>query len=129
MLTGIYDDALRPFGIKASQLNLLVVVVQMGPIRRAEIGKLIHLDPSTLTRNLQVMLTNGWIEDMVDGEDGRGLPLQATAKGRICLKSLGPAWNGAQRTGPQASGRGWRAASDRCVGRADRWPGIGNFCS
>ncbi|HUZ90512.1 MAG TPA: MarR family winged helix-turn-helix transcriptional regulator [Methylocella sp.] len=98
VLTGIYDDALRPFGIKASQLNLLVVVAQEGPIRRMEIGKLIHLDPSTLTRNLQVMLANGWIEEIMDSEDGRGLPLQVTVQGRMLLQKLGPAWKGAQRT-------------------------------
>ena len=97
VLTGIYDEALRPFGIQGSQLNLLVVVAKMGPVRRAEIGKLIHLERSTLTRNLQVMLTNGWIEEVMDDADGRGLPLQATVKGRRLLEELGPAWRGAQR--------------------------------
>ncbi|MDE2014474.1 MAG: winged helix-turn-helix transcriptional regulator [Alphaproteobacteria bacterium] len=97
VLTGIYDEALRPFGIQGSQLNLLVVVAKMGPVRRAEIGKLIHLERSTLTRNLQVMLSNGWIEEVMDDADGRGLPLQVTLKGRHLLESLGPAWKGAQR--------------------------------
>ncbi len=97
VLTGIYDDALRPFGIKASQLNLLVVVAQLGPIRRSDVGKTIHLDPSTLTRNLQVMLANGWIEEIADGQDGRGLPLRATTRGRNLLEKIGPAWRTAQR--------------------------------
>ena len=44
--------ATAPFGLKASQLNLLVVVAQAGPLRRTEIGRVIHLDASTLTRNL-----------------------------------------------------------------------------
>jgi DNA-binding MarR family transcriptional regulator len=96
VLTGIYDDELRPFGLKATQLNLLVVVAKVGPIRRIDIGKLLHLDPSTLTRNLKVMLTNGWIEEIADGEDGRGLPLQATAQGRDLLNRIGPAWRKAQ---------------------------------
>ncbi len=97
VLTGMYDDELRSFGLKASQLNLLAVVAQVGPIRRAEIGKLIHLDPSTLTRNLGVMLSNGWIEETAGGEDGRGLPLRATARGRALLEKVGPAWKKAQR--------------------------------
>src|SRR5678809_965873 len=57
VLTGIYDAELRPFGLKASQTNLLVLVAKAGPIRRIEIGKRLHLDPSTLTRNLKIMLT------------------------------------------------------------------------
>lgn len=97
VLTGMYDDELRPFGLKATQLNLLVVVAQLGPVRRIEIGRMIHLDPSTLTRNLQVMLSNGWIEEVADDEDGRGLPLQATQRGKALLESVSPAWNRAQR--------------------------------
>lgn len=96
VLTGMYDDELRPFGLKATQLNLLVVVAQVGPVRRIEIGRMIHLDPSTLTRNLQVMLTNGWIEEVTDGEDGRGLPLQATKSGKALLEEVSPAWKRAQ---------------------------------
>ena len=96
VLTGIYDDELRSFGLKATQLNLLVVVARVGPIRRIDIGKRLHLDPSTLTRNLRVMLTNGWIEEVADGEDGRGLPLQATVQGRDLVNQVGPAWRTAQ---------------------------------
>lgn len=96
VLTGLYDEELRPAGIKATQLNLLVVVAQLGPVRRIDIGRMIHLDPSTLTRNLQVMLANGWIEEVVGGEDGRGLPLQATKRGRALLEKASPGWKRAQ---------------------------------
>lgn len=97
IITGIYEQQLRPFGLKASQLNLLVVVAQEGPIRRNEIGRFIHLDVSTLTRNLQVMLTNGWIEEAQDYSDGRGLPLQITKSGESLLADVAPAWRKAQR--------------------------------
>ena len=96
VLTGIYDAELRPFGLKASQLNLLVLVAKAGPIRRIEIGKRLHLDPSTLTRNLKIMLTNGWIQEIEDGEDGRGLPVQITVRGRDLLNQIGPSWRKAQ---------------------------------
>ena len=96
VLTGIYDAELRPFGLKASQLNLLVLVAKIGPIRRIEIGKRLHLDPSTLTRNLKIMLVNGWIQEVDDGEDGRGLPVQITARGRDLLNQVGPSWRKAQ---------------------------------
>lgn len=96
VVTGIYDDELRSFGLKATQLNLLALLVRVGPIRRIDIGKHLHLDPSTLTRNLRVMLTNGWIEEIADGEDGRGLPLQATVQGRDLVNQVGPAWRKAQ---------------------------------
>lgn len=96
VLTSIYDDELRSYGLKATQLNLLVLVARVGPVRRIDIGKRLHLDPSTLTRNLKIMLTNGWIEERIDGEDGRGSPLQITAKGRDLLNQIVPSWRNAQ---------------------------------
>ncbi len=96
VLTSIYDDELRAFGLKATQLNLLIVVMRTGPVRRIDIGKRLHLDPSTLTRNLKVMLSNGWIEEIIDGEDGRGSPLQVTTKGRRLLHQVIPSWRKAQ---------------------------------
>jgi len=96
VLMGIYDHELRPFGLKATQLTLLVALAKAGPVRRIDIGKSLHLDPSTLTRNLKIMLTNGWIEEIIDGEDGRGLPLQVTAQGRDLLNQIGPSWQKAQ---------------------------------
>ena len=39
VLTSIYDAELRPFGLKASQTNVLVLIAKAGPIRRIEIGK------------------------------------------------------------------------------------------
>lgn len=96
VLTSIYDDELRPFSLKATQLNLLVVVAKVGPIRRIDIGKILYLDPSTLTRNLKIMLTNGWIEEIENRKDGRGLPLQVTAQGRELLNQIGPSWRKAQ---------------------------------
>lgn len=96
VLTGIYDDELRSFGLKATQLNLLVVIAKAGPIRRIDIGKRLSLDPSTLTRNLKVMLSNGWIEETANGEDARGLPLQIAGQGRDLLNQIGPAWRKAQ---------------------------------
>jgi len=96
VLMGIYDHELRPFGLKATQLTLLVVVAKAGPIRRIEIGKRLHLDPSTLTRNLKILLANGWIQEIADGEDGRGLPVTITVQGRDLLNQIGPAWRKAQ---------------------------------
>lgn len=96
VLTGIYDEELRPFGIKATQLNLLIVIAERGPVRRTDIGSMIQLEPSTLTRNLQVMLKNRWVEEVDNGEDGRGLPLSATDAGRALLERVTPAWRRAQ---------------------------------
>ena len=96
VLSAIYDEELRPFGLKSSQLSLLVAVTKAGPVRRFELGRLLSLDPSTITRNLAVMLKHSWIEEVVDDGDQRGTPLQTTATGRRLLERLAPAWHRAQ---------------------------------
>jgi DNA-binding MarR family transcriptional regulator len=63
VITGIYDEKLRPFGIGSIQFALLVVIRQIEPATRAEIGRLQHQDRSTLTRNLKVILSEGWAEE------------------------------------------------------------------
>lgn len=104
VLTGIYEEQLRPFGLKASQLNLLIVVAQAGPLRRSEIGRAIHLDASTLTRNLAVMLSNGWIEEVQDHADGRGQPLRITKSGDALLAEVAPVWRKAQQKAQELLG-------------------------
>ncbi len=96
VLAAVYDEGLRPFGLKSSQLSLLVAVTKAGPVRRIELGRLLSLDPSTLTRNLAVMLKHGWIEEVPDDGDQRGAPLATAATGRKLLERIAPAWRRAQ---------------------------------
>ena len=104
ILSGIYEAEMRDRGLKSSQLNLLVAVAKAGPVRRIDLGKRLHLDPSTLTRNLQVMLKQGWIEEKLDEEDQRSARLKITTKGRKLLESIAPAWKRAQARARQMLG-------------------------
>lgn len=110
VVTGIYDDELRPFGIQASQLNLLVAVAGMGPVRRTDVGRYMHLDASTITRNLRVMETNGWIEEIADPSDGRGSPIRITKRGEALITRAAPAWRSAQRKASNQLGKNGTAA-------------------
>ena len=71
VLTGIYDDKLRPFGINSPQFTLLAVVSRLGAASRADIGRANHQERSTLTRNLQLMLSEGWIKEVRKPGAGR----------------------------------------------------------
>jgi DNA-binding MarR family transcriptional regulator len=104
VLSGIYEAEMRDWGLKSSQLNLLVAVAKAGPVRRIDLGRRLHLDPSTLTRNLQVMLKQGWIEEQPDDEDQRSARLKITAKGRRLLHNIAPAWKRAQARARQMLG-------------------------
>lgn len=96
VLSGIFDEELRPLGLRASQLPLLVAIAKSGPARRSDIGRQLHLDPSTLTRNLKVMIANGWVEEEPHGRGGRGHPLRVTEAGSRLLAAVEPAWEKGQ---------------------------------
>lgn len=96
VVTNIYDEALRPLGMKTSQLNILVAAGKQGVARPADICERLHLDASTLSRNLERMKVNGWLE-VVGDRDGRAQPFRLTAKGHKLLEQAQPGWEEAQK--------------------------------
>ena len=72
VVTNLYDDALRPLGLKVSQLNILIVTARLGLAPPAKVCEILQLDTSTLSHNLKRMLTNGWLE-VVPEQDARTL--------------------------------------------------------
>ena len=95
VVTNIYDDALRSFDLKVSQMNILVAAAKMGTARPIEVCAHLHLDVSTLSRNVERMKARGWLE-VVPDEDGRSQPFQLTSQGWKLLEKAIPAWSEAQ---------------------------------
>jgi DNA-binding MarR family transcriptional regulator len=95
VVSGIYDEALRPFGLKISQLNVLVVVARMGEAQPARLCQILHMDASTLSRNVERIRKRGWLR-AAPGEDGRTQLLSITPEGRELLAAVVPAWEQAQ---------------------------------
>jgi DNA-binding MarR family transcriptional regulator len=96
VVTNIYDDALRPLDLKVSQMTILVAAAKMGTTRPVDLCEHLHLDISTLSRNVDRMKTRGWLE-VVPDEDGRSQPFRLTPQGRKLLEKAIPAWSKAQR--------------------------------
>ena len=95
VITKLYDDALRPLGLKVTQMAMLVVAEDRGLIRQSEVGAELKLDDSTLSRNLELMRANEWLEE-VSADDARVHSYRLTQKGRILFDQALPAWRKAQ---------------------------------
>src|SRR5262249_15427263 len=95
VITNLYDDALRPLGLKVSQVNILVVAAKLGVARPAQVCELLNLDASTLSRNVERMQSKGWLE-VVPDEDGRSQPFRLTTQGRKLLEKAISPWEEAQ---------------------------------
>ncbi len=91
----IYDEALRPHGLRIAQLNTLTVVVESGGITPNTLSQRMHMDASTVSRNVERMCQNGWLE-LVSLEDARSHEIRVTPKGMRLLKDATPAWEQAQ---------------------------------
>ena len=94
-VTAVYDDALRPLGLKVSQMNVLVALAVLGPSEPARLCDLLHLERSTLSRNLERMRRQGWILTE-PGADARRRLVSVTAEGLGLIERAKPAWDEAQ---------------------------------
>ena len=116
VVTNIYDNALRPLDLKVSQMNILVAAGRMGTVRPAEVCEYLHLDVSTLSRNVERMKARGWLE-VVPDEDGRSQPFQLTRQGWKLLEKAVPAWSEAQHEVTRIFGDGFVHQLTRAVQR------------
>lgn len=90
-----YDDALRPVGLRNTQFTILNALAYLGHIGIGELAVELATDGTTLTRNLDVLVRRGFVENMPD-EDGRVRRMGLTDAGRTVLDEGLPLWREAQ---------------------------------
>ena len=103
VVTNLFDQELRPHRLSSSQFSLLVLIARMNGASRAEIGRANHQERSTSTRNLQLVLDQGWAEEIMP-EKGRSRPIMISKAGRELLIQAMPAWRAAQVKAKQLVG-------------------------
>lgn len=119
IVTRVYDDAMRPLGITASQFTLLTQLASRDGITAVEIGGDLDIEKSTLSRNLKRMLALSLITmDPPAGRRGRGLHL--TPKGQAIIKEAYPVWLSAQQKAVSFMGPETRATLDGLLVNAER---------
>lgn len=91
IVTRLYDEALRPLGFTINQLNILATIISRGPISPGQLGQMLGMEKSTVSRTLDRMCKQGWI-DIGPGKDKRSQSLKATPQGRKLLATAAPVW-------------------------------------
>ena len=94
-VTRHYDAYIAPLGLKNTQYSLLSHVVLLGPVKPSTLAAKMRLDASTLTRNLQPLIAQGWIVQG-PGDDARSRLVEATDEGRAKRAEGQRAWKQAQ---------------------------------
>lgn len=94
-VTQRFDDALRPAGLRSTQLPLLAATALYGRINVSALAEEVVLDPTTLSRTLALLERRGWI-GMSPGEDRRTREVHLTPDGSRVLERAIPLWEDAQ---------------------------------
>lgn len=95
-ISRLYDEQLRPYGVRATQFSVLVAL-EVGPgAPVAMLADSLGLDRTTFTRSAALMRRKGWIVS-ARSEDGREHRMKLSAAGRRKLHEAYPAWQRAQR--------------------------------
>jgi DNA-binding MarR family transcriptional regulator len=95
VVSRLYDDELRGVGLRTTQYALLSFLSRSGEVRQGELGALMLLEETSITRNLRPLLSRGWVA-IRPGGDRREKWVAITAGGSAKLKEARPAWTRAQ---------------------------------
>lgn len=95
VLTQHYDEALRPHGLRATQFTVLQALLLAGEVSQGELGEILAMDSTTLTRTLDILCGKGWVVKE-QGEDRRERRLRLSKDGEAQFKRALPSWQGVQ---------------------------------
>ncbi|CAM3693742.1 MarR family winged helix-turn-helix transcriptional regulator [Bordetella flabilis] len=90
-LTSVYDEVLRPSGIRVTQFTILARLAAIGETRVNELAEKLAMDRTTLGRNLRPLERDELVQIRV-GEDRRERLIDLSPKGRRVLQTAMPLW-------------------------------------
>ena len=94
-LSQLYEDGLRPAGLRSSQFTILQALARTGEVTQGRLGEILVMDSTTLTRTLRIMRQQGWVAER-PGEDRRERWLKLSRAGEAKLKIATAAWEKVQ---------------------------------
>ena len=94
-VTQLYDDVLRPSGLRVTQFSILAAIAGIGEAHLKQLEEALAIDQTTLTRSLNLLERDGVIE-RASHPDGRIKAMRLTSKGRRALGVARPLWAQAQ---------------------------------
>jgi DNA-binding MarR family transcriptional regulator len=107
VLTQLYDDALRPLGLRATQFTILQALSLAGEVTQGVLGEILAMDSTTLTRTLDILEGHRWIVKR-HGEDRREWRIRLSKGGETQLRRALPAWRSVQdRLHTQLGNEAW----------------------
>ena len=92
----LFDDRLRPFGVTAGQVNILVEIINRGSTSAGELARAMAMEKSTFSRNAELLGKKGWIK-VSPARSRNTKMLEVTPEGNSLLADIFPHWQKAQK--------------------------------
>jgi DNA-binding MarR family transcriptional regulator len=99
-LTRLFDEHLRPHGLRATQFSVLAVLALSGGATVNRLADALGVERTTLSRSTAILEQRGWVKSDTS-RDARMRPISLTESGRQKLESAYPAWKAAQDAAAQ----------------------------
>jgi len=94
-ITRLYEEALRPVGLKATQFSVLAALAQMGTSTVTPLADFLGVERTTLTRSTRLLEERGLLTSVAT-EDQRERGLKVTPSGMELLAAALPLWRRVQ---------------------------------
>jgi DNA-binding MarR family transcriptional regulator len=94
-VTQLYDDILRPSGLRVTQFSILATIARRGQANLKHLERALAIDQTTLTRSVKLLERDRMIE-RAPTPDGRVKAMRLTGKGKRLLDVARPLWAQAQ---------------------------------
>jgi DNA-binding MarR family transcriptional regulator len=94
-VTDHYEQRFRGSGLRATQFTVLSTVAQTGPIALSHLAKMLGVDRTTLSRNVQPLERRALIK-LSGAKDARVSEASITPRGRALVRKTLPRWQDAQ---------------------------------
>jgi DNA-binding MarR family transcriptional regulator len=119
---------MRSTGLRSTQFTILQALSLTGEIQQRELGKVLGMDSTTLTRTLGILTREGWICSR-EGDDRRERWFKLAPEGEARLERALPHWEEAQANLRRKFGQArWdelmRAANDVTNVAAEKGEGV-----
>jgi DNA-binding MarR family transcriptional regulator len=99
-----FDCQVGQAGLKTTQYSLLSHVVRLGPVSPGALAAQMEMDASTLSRNLQPLVAQGWVQIGPAADNRRSRLVSATESGRAKRVEAQREWKRAQAAFNQQMG-------------------------
>lgn len=105
VLTAYYNSFLGDLGLKITQFSVLRSLWYMKSTSQKELEKVLLVDQATLTRSLQPLIRQGYIDRVPDASDRRVMMCSLSSSGKALYKDAEKRWKQAQKSVEEKLGK------------------------